>query len=295
METNTLESERIDVFWGEMSPCEHVVQVYHEDGAFLDCLTGFVAGGIKAGDAVVVIATSAHLVALEVLLIERRVNLAEARSGDRYIPLSAEEILSRFMVEGWPDEERFLTEIMQVVNQARRGGRRVRAFGEMVALLWEQGRHEATFRLEHLWHELCRKEAFSLFCAYPRIGFTKDPEKSMKEICEAHSRVMNADELWNRSSAGVDEEAGPMIRTFPQNVRCEAIRFVSFDSRTVVAFEKEKRRAFRFASHDEMVNALEELVAREECAPDGRLERNWIIKHKEMQPGDKENRPPYSS
>jgi len=39
-----------EVFWGEIAPCEHLVQIYDNDGAFLDSLEGFVAGGLRAGD-----------------------------------------------------------------------------------------------------------------------------------------------------------------------------------------------------------------------------------------------------
>jgi hypothetical protein len=61
----------------------------------------------------------------------------------------------------------------------------------MVALLWAQGHSGATVRLEHLWHSLCQEEAFALFCAYPRTGFTQDATESIKEICETHSRVLD--------------------------------------------------------------------------------------------------------
>ena len=36
-----------DVFWGEISPCEHLVQIYQDEGVFLNALEGFVAGGFK--------------------------------------------------------------------------------------------------------------------------------------------------------------------------------------------------------------------------------------------------------
>lgn len=48
-----------EVFWGEISPCEHLVQIYQNEGVFLDSLEGYVAGGILADDGVVVIATPA--------------------------------------------------------------------------------------------------------------------------------------------------------------------------------------------------------------------------------------------
>ena len=28
------------VFWGEIAPCDHVVQIYEDNGSFLDMLTG---------------------------------------------------------------------------------------------------------------------------------------------------------------------------------------------------------------------------------------------------------------
>ena len=52
--------------------------------------------------------------------------------------------------------------------------RRIRAFGEMVAILWAQGNDGATVRLEHLWNKFSQKAQFCLFCAYPKAGFTKD-------------------------------------------------------------------------------------------------------------------------
>src|SRR5688500_19228341 len=58
--------------------------------------------------------------------------------------------------------------------------RSVRAFGEMVAVLWANGHNGATVRLEHLWHAFCQSEAFSLFCAYPKTGFTQDASTDRK-------------------------------------------------------------------------------------------------------------------
>ncbi len=180
----------IDIFWGEVAPCDHLVQIYEEDGPFLDSLEGFVRGGLAAGEAAVVIATPAHRAGLEARLAARGVDLAAARAADQYIPLDAEETLSRFVVDGWPDDRRFADVVAGLLARARAGGRRVRAFGEMVAVLWARGDQAATVRLEHLWHGLCRTEAFALFCAYPRAGFTQDAAKAIGDICRLHSRVV---------------------------------------------------------------------------------------------------------
>lgn len=184
------EPQEADVFWGEISPCEHLVQIYQDEEVFLDALEGFIAGGILAGDGVVVIATPPHLASLNERLRARKIDVAGARESDRYIALDAEETLSKFMVMGWPDEDFFKAFVADILKRAKGENRRVRAFGEMVALLWARGNTGATVHLEHLWHRLCHDQSFSLFCAYPKIGFTRDVSASIKEICDAHSRVV---------------------------------------------------------------------------------------------------------
>jgi hypothetical protein len=178
------------VFWGEISPCEHLVQIYSEDAPFLDALVAFVAGGIQAGEAVIVIATPEHRVALRDRLRAEGIDVAAAIATDLYIALDAEATLRKFMVDGWPDDMRFNYVIHDILARARGTGRRVRAFGEMVAILWGQGHNGATVRLEHLWNELCGQKSFALFCAYPRAGFTQDTTASLEAICAAHTRVV---------------------------------------------------------------------------------------------------------
>jgi hypothetical protein len=179
-----------EMHWGEIPPCEHLVQIYQDDNVFLDTLEGFVAGGLRAGEGVVVIATPAHLQALNGRLMAAGIELAQAELRDQYIALDADRTLKKFMIRGWPDELLFERVVGDLLARASKDGRRVRAFGEMVALLWSEGRTGATVRLEHLWHQLCQKERFSLLCAYPRVSFTKGEDLSIREICAAHSKVV---------------------------------------------------------------------------------------------------------
>lgn len=179
-----------DVFWGEIAPCEHLVQIYTSDDVFLDSLEGFVSGGMQKGDGIVIIATPGHISALNQRLTARGFNVETARSRNQYITLDADECLKKFMVKGRPDEELFEHFVGELLTRAG-NGRRVRAFGEMVALLWARGNSGAMLRLEELWHHLCQKEGLSLFCAYPKSGFTQDTEASIKDICAAHSKVVH--------------------------------------------------------------------------------------------------------
>jgi hypothetical protein len=180
-----------DVFWGEISPCDHSVQIYDDDAVLLDALEGFIVGALRRGEAAVVIATPGHRNSLRKRLVAQGLNVDAAAGQDRYLALDVAETLGQFMRHGWPDEELFRTSVNAILDRARGDdGRPVRAFGEMVAVLWAQGDSGATVSLEHLWHSLCREEAFALFCAYPRSGFTQDAMESMREICAAHNRVV---------------------------------------------------------------------------------------------------------
>jgi hypothetical protein len=108
----------------------------------------------------------------------------------RYIALSAEVALTKFMVGHWPDDRLFQEFVTGLITRAQQKGRRVRAFGEMVAILWARGDTAATVRLEYLWNELCKNHNFPLLCAYPKAGFTEDALESIAEICAAHTKVI---------------------------------------------------------------------------------------------------------
>jgi hypothetical protein len=167
-----------------------VVQVYENDAVFLDLLNGFVSGGLQVGDSVIVIATAEHLRILNSKLQEAGFNLGMLKLANQYIALDAEMLLSKFMVNDWPDENLFMHEVTTLIDRAKTGNRQVRAFGEMVAILWAKGQVGATVRLEQLWNKFCATEAFCLFCAYPESGFTQDASESLMHICGAHSKMI---------------------------------------------------------------------------------------------------------
>jgi hypothetical protein len=184
------QKSKADTFWGEIAPTDHVVQIYENDDIFLDALAGFVGGGINAGDCCIVVATPQHIALLEDRLRQHGVRVDTLIDDKRYMPFDAEQVLSQFMINGWPDERHFTKIASQMLEKARANNRKIRAFGEMVAILWSQGHYAATIQLEHLWNRLCKNEKFCIFCAYPKTGFTKDFTNSVKHICNAHSKMI---------------------------------------------------------------------------------------------------------
>lgn len=181
---------KADVFWGEIAPCNHILQIYENDEVFIETLAGFVGTGIKSGDCSIVIATRSHLDQLEEKLLSKGFNTQLLTENESYIPLDAEEILASFMVDGWPVKELFQKTVSTIVERAHCRNRPVRAFGEMVAILWAQGNCGATVQLEALWNDYMHTQDFSLFCAYPMSGFTEDINVSIDKICCQHSKIL---------------------------------------------------------------------------------------------------------
>jgi PAS domain S-box-containing protein len=178
--------------WSEMPASEHFVQFYEKDAFLLDSLSGFVSTGLAAGDACIVIATKALRERLEEQLKAKGFDLIAAHRRDEYLSLDAVETLSKFMVDGLPEPERFAEVVGSVLVRAAKSQRHVRIFGDMVAQLWTEGNQAAAIRLEELWNDLHHKtHPFSLFCAYSMHGFDGEAHGvPFTEICKQHSRVI---------------------------------------------------------------------------------------------------------
>jgi PAS domain S-box-containing protein len=170
---------------------DHFVHFYENEEFLLDALSGYIGLGLVAGEVCIVIATEPHRNGLEARLQRSGIDLPSIVSTNQYIALDAERTLAKFMVDGEPDPHQFATVIGTLLERATAGGRPVRAFGEMVALLWAQGKRAVAARLEDLWNDLGEKHRFSLFCAYPMSGFLHATDTpSFTEICSKHSEVI---------------------------------------------------------------------------------------------------------
>lgn len=175
---------------------EHFVQFYEEDTFLVEEVLGFIGTGLWAGEAGVVIAPKARLADLEQRLKQNGLgNGSKPLYAGEYFFLDADEILSRVMVDDWPDEDRFNQVIGSVIERASNDGQvHVRTYGEMVALLCAEGKHQAALRIEQLWNKLAAHHSFSLLCAYPMSAFSKEEDgRLFHDVCCAHSHVCLAE------------------------------------------------------------------------------------------------------
>jgi hypothetical protein len=177
-------------------PEEHFVQLYgKDDGLLTRNVSRFLSEGLKRGDGLLVIATAEHRGTLVRHLTAERAYARAVLEG-RLVFLDAETTLNRFLINGEPDQSRFESIIGEALRGVRskavQGG--VRAFGEMVGLLWEAEKFSAAERLEELWNTLLRASDVSLFCAYPIDVFSPEFKVSAVDslLC-AHTHMVPTD------------------------------------------------------------------------------------------------------
>jgi len=97
------------------------------------------------------------------------------------------------MTDGLPNPEKFDRTVMAALDLVRdgRSGITVRAYGEMVDVLWKAGLEVAAIQLEMLWNRLARNGEFSLMCGYAMGNFYEDAK--VKEVCRQHTHLVDSD------------------------------------------------------------------------------------------------------
>ena len=172
---------------GRPRPSHHFVEFYENDDDLGDTVARFLSTGLKTGEAGIVVATPDHREA-----IQKRLGLENPdgpANPDQVIWIDAEEALSLFMRGDLVDQKVFLSHFGELIRSAS-GGKPVRIFGEMVALLWEKGNSAAALELEDSWNELAKVEEFRLFCAYPTRPFRGTNLAPLRSVCSRHTHVL---------------------------------------------------------------------------------------------------------
>ncbi len=173
----------------------HLVQFYGHDEELAERVTGYLLEALGGGGVAVVIATGEHRREFEDRLSQALAGgageLAAARDSGAYVAMDAGETVRELTADGRIDGAAFDRVIGGLIRQAGSGGRAVRAYGEMVALLWADGLVNAAIQLEEMWTELGRAQAFSLFCGYPAGSVTGGGHlDAFAAVCRLHSEVV---------------------------------------------------------------------------------------------------------
>lgn len=168
----------------------HAVQFYQDDLSLTRIVAGFLADGFKGDHPALVIATPEHRLLIENDLRARSIDVDALKSAGKLVVLDARETLSAFMADGMPVATRFQQVAGEAIKKACLGRTdcTVRAYGEMVNLLWQDGLTAAAIKLETLWNELANSHDFKLLCGYSMGNFYKDA--AIDEIKGQHSHLV---------------------------------------------------------------------------------------------------------
>ncbi|MBV8881803.1 MAG: MEDS domain-containing protein [Planctomycetaceae bacterium] len=177
----------------QRSARDHLVQFYGDSRELVPSVATYLKEGAARGDWMIVIATPSHRDQFKEALRSDGVAVDSLETSGRLTVLDAETTLSRLLVGGSPVRERFEEVVGQLVRatKARAGESGLRAYGEMVNLLWTSGRLEAATKLEEFWNNLLEASRFSLFCAYtvdPLSGLS--PAEPLRQILHVHSHLL---------------------------------------------------------------------------------------------------------
>jgi hypothetical protein len=173
------------------APEDHFVQCYRDDRDLAGNVIRYLKEGAERGDCMIVVSTSAHLELFTTGLRNAGVDPENLRRTGKLMLLDARATLTSLLVDGMPDPSRFETLVGQRIRECRmragHGG--VRAYGEMVDLLWQDGKLAAALRLEACWNRLLANERVGLFCSYS-MDLLHDPGESLLQVLSTHSHLL---------------------------------------------------------------------------------------------------------
>ena len=174
----------------------HDVHFYSSEESLVRSVVAFLSAGVRVGQPLIVIATEPHRKAFAAGLREKGLDPDEILAGRVVLWLDARETLNAFMEDRLPSPELFEATVGNVFEKivGQRQYLVVRAFGEMVDLLFKDGNIEGAVALEELWNELAAKYKYSLLCAYSIENFLHESGVAdFRRVCDQHTNALPLD------------------------------------------------------------------------------------------------------
>lgn len=189
---------------------EHLVHFYEGADDLASRVRSHLAHTLDRDGGVLIVATAAHTKLFLEAISEDGIDIDSAAAAGRLVTLDAAAMLASFMRDGRPDRDAFEESVGAQVRELVSRCGQLYAYGEMVAVLWSEGRVTAALELEALWNDLQREVPFDLFCSYPsHVIADAAISYGPAEICSLHGVVTGA--------APVDEGAERCAR-FPRSL-----------------------------------------------------------------------------
>jgi hypothetical protein len=173
-------------------PRDHIVQLYQDQQFLNRAVCRFAAGAIANGEGVILVPTAAHWQAFRPRLVSEGVDVEGAQARGQLTIVDADELLPRFMRDAMPDAPVFFGLAADVIANAR-GHRypKVRWWGEMVNVLWEQGNVAASMSLEDQFDRLAKHHEIAIFCSFVMDNFNSEVQsRLLPRLGQNHSHLI---------------------------------------------------------------------------------------------------------
>src|ERR1700682_2458530 len=167
----------------------HAVKFYESRESLCRIVAESRGEGLVTRQPALVIATPEHCAGIVAQLRIRHFDVDRMQTAGDLVLVDAGQMLATFMIDGMPDADLFFASATSAIERVCRGreDRTIRAYGEMVDVLWKTA-PMAAIRLEMLWNKLAMTRDFALLCGYAMGNFYKDA--SLAEIHHHHSHVV---------------------------------------------------------------------------------------------------------
>jgi hypothetical protein len=174
-------------------PRDHIVQLYQDQQFLSRAVCRFAAGAIANGEGVILVPTAAHWEAFRPRLEAEGVDVKAVQDKGQLTVVDADELLPRFMKDAMPDAPVFLGLAANVIAKARGDGQypKVRWWGEMVNVLWEQGNVAASMSLEDQFDRLAKHHEIAIFCSFVMDNFNSEVQsRLLPRLGQNHSHLI---------------------------------------------------------------------------------------------------------
>src|ERR1700741_2440380 len=114
----TMQAHWADVLTGSARK-DHVVQMYRDEQRLFDAVGLYTQAALGRSEAVILVVTPPHAEAIDERLRRAAFAVDDLKSRGQLVVLDAADLLSRFMVDGLPDAERFKSTIGEVIQAAK--------------------------------------------------------------------------------------------------------------------------------------------------------------------------------
>jgi DNA-binding NarL/FixJ family response regulator len=175
----------------------HDAGFYADEASLLNGWTQVADTALKAGHTVIMLPLESRQRAIRQRLQNRGVDIERVTQEKRLVFMDIPNMLSQFMVDGWPDEVLFQQAVTPIILEALNASTsthpRVLVCGECAPTLWREGKGDAAIRLEQLWDTLTQAYAVDTVCGYLMDALTQeDQRKVFRRICAEHTAVYSA-------------------------------------------------------------------------------------------------------